>query len=389
MKKHIGIITNQFPTGSETFIVNKVLGLIDEGYKLTVCADSFSTHNRFFSQNNNLNKVKVIYPYHKAAVIKNILIHPFKAINHFITIRKHLKNNNFLSTFVRSFLIKIQGFDIIHFEFSGIGITHLDCIELYRPARIYVSCRGSAEYVTPLVDKCRSEKLDLLFQKVNRIHCVSEAMAILITRFGALPQKIFINRPAVSTDIVSIDISEKEYSNKTIILSVGRLVFQKGYLYGLIAIRELVKKIQNVEYHIVGSGEDFAEMKFFVDTFNLNKYVIFHGALANSEVKKMMQKADIFLLTSVCEGIANVALEAMAHSLPVVSTKAGGMDEVISNGFNGLLVDCYDYFAIESALEKLIFDLPLRKKLSTNALNTIHEHFIIKKQINKFIEEYK
>ncbi len=98
------------------------------------------------------------------------------------------------------------------------------------------------------------------------------------------------------------------------------LLFRKGYVYALLAIRDLMKTYPDVEYHIIGQGPDMAEILFFIENNGLRNSVFLYGALSNVMVKSHLISADIFLLPSVCEGISNSALEAMAIGIPVVST---------------------------------------------------------------------
>jgi colanic acid/amylovoran biosynthesis glycosyltransferase len=98
--------------------------------------------------------------------------------------------------------------------------------------------------------------------------------------------------------------------------------------------------------------------------------------------------ADVFLLSSVYEGIANVVLEAMAMEIPVVSTRSGGLDEVIEPGANGLLADVYDHESLADHLLQLANNFDQRKSIGKTARNTVLERFTIQRQVNEFEERY-
>ena len=388
MGKHIGIITNQFPVLSETFILNKVIGLLEAGLNVTVCVGNNRRDNNCFTQNVDFKNIKIININSKLVIIVNLIFHPIKAVRMFLRISRNRDLLNSLNILFKGFLIKIQNFDVIHFEFSGIGVSQLEILDYYKPARLFVSCRGSAEYVAPLIDPLRKSNLERLFAKIDRIHCVSEALSKEIGKYGASQDKIFINRPAINVLNMPQINQNSLLRSHTTILSVGRLTFQKGYIYGLMAIKELVTDYPDLEYKIVGTGNDLAEIKYFIEFHNLHRNVILLGAMPNEEVKSIMQSSDIFLLTSVYEGIANAVLEAMSMSMPVVSTRSGGMEEIIIDGFNGLLVDCYDHLGIGKALRKIISNKNLSKELGSNALRTINENYTIKRQMNIYLNEY-
>ncbi len=388
MSKHIGIITNQFPALSETFIVNKALGLVEAGMKVTVCVGTAESDYDYFRETLSFKEIRIININSKSRLTLSLLIHPIKAAYWFIGIKKKKSAFNSFRLLTKGFLIKLQVFDIIHFEFSGIGIAHLDLIDFYKPAKVYVSCRGTAEYVTPILNPARKIGLAKLFSMVDRIHCVSEDLMREISKYGALPEKIFINRPGIRPNFEKTIKEKINKSTKKIILSVGRLTFQKGYIYALMAIRELIKTCPDVEYHIIGQGPDYAKMKYFIEKNDLQNVIILHGALSNNEVIKYLSFIDVFLLPSVCEGIANSVLEAMSLSVPVVSTRVGGIEEVIEDGYNGLLVDCFDYLSIKSGLEKVLLNQELGFVLGKNAYKTIQEHFLLERQIKIFLKEY-
>src|SRR5206468_794394 len=99
----------------------------------------------------------------------------------------------------------------------------------------------------------------------------------------------------------------------------------------------------------------------------LHDHVELLGAKSRSEVKLLMENSDIYLLPSVYEGIANVALEAMSMELPVVSTRSGGMQEVITHEKDGLLADVYDHETLAQNLFALLQSEDLRLLLGKAA----------------------
>jgi glycosyltransferase involved in cell wall biosynthesis len=95
----------------------------------------------------------------------------------------------------------------------------------------------------------------------------------------------------------------------------------------------------------------------------LNGSVAFLGNVDHSRIPELWQKADIAVLPSRTEGLPLAALEAMAHGIPVVATRAGGIPEVIRNGKNGLLVEPGDAAALAEALKQLVTDSARSRQL--------------------------
>ena len=160
-------------------------------------------------------------------------------------------------------------------------------------------------------------------------------------------------------------------------------------MLGLMAVYELSKQFENFTWKIAGEGADMEEMIFHINELNLNDKVELLGKKTKYEIRDLYEQSDIFFLPSVCEGIANVVLEAMSMELPVVSSNAGGMQEAISNGANGLLFANYDHGSMAAELFDLCKDFELRKALGIVARKTAVEQFSLKRYIDVFEAEYQ
>jgi colanic acid/amylovoran biosynthesis glycosyltransferase len=250
-----------------------------------------------------------------------------------------------------------------------------------------VSCRGSAEKVKLLVDDDRKQKTRELFKLVHAIHCVSSDMRNTILPYCSQAQKIFVNYPSINAEVFKRSAPYITHTPAKI-LSVGRFTFQKGYLTGLLAINILHKAGVAFHWTIVGDGPQKEEIIFHINQMGLRQHVTLAGVKTGNEVKELYNNSDIFFLPSVYEGIANVALEAMSMQLPVVCTRSGGMDEVITNGINGMLADVYDSETLAAHLQTLCMDEQLCMQFGQNARNRVLQQFTIETQIQKFEQAY-
>ena len=172
------------------------------------------------------------------------------------------------------------------------------------------------------------------------------------------------------------------------ILSVGRFTFQKGYLTGLLAIKKLKDEGINFTWLIVGDGPQKEEVIFHIHTLQLENEVKLLGKKNKVEMLGLYNNADLFLLSSVYEGIANVVLEAMSMQLPVVSTKSGGLNEVIDHEEDGMLAEVYDHEEIARHLMLLANNFEKRKTMGENARNKILNQFTLNRQISQFEDTY-
>ncbi|HXL56451.1 MAG TPA: glycosyltransferase, partial [Chitinophagaceae bacterium] len=189
----IAIIVDTFPSLSETFISNKVERLALKGNEVVVFCNK--KDNQLYTQLfNNEKRVKTVL-----LNKKKILVYSF--LRPFILLRSFLHRDDIKQTIYRSFrvfTINKHKPDIIHFEFSGIGIDYLYEIKFLKALKI-VSCRGSAEKVKLLIYDDRKEKFRNLLNLVDRIHCVSNNIRETILPYCKENNKIFINYPSIDT----------------------------------------------------------------------------------------------------------------------------------------------------------------------------------------------
>lgn len=217
--------------------------------------------------------------------------------------------------------------------------------------KLVLSLRGTHITISPIANKILADMYVQLFPRIDGFHAVSNATSLIAQNYGASPSKI-------KTVYSGLPLGEMVFHKKTEqerllkILSVGRSHWTKGYTYALDAM--VLMKSENIdfEYTIVGVDKD-EELLFQRSQLNLEKEVRFLEELSFEDVKEEIKKADVLLLPSVEEGIANVVLEAMALGTLVVTTNCGGMNEVITDGKNGFLVHIRNPLQMALALQKV------------------------------------
>ena len=385
----ICIVVNTFPAVSETFIINKVAGLAARGHKIhVVCSDKKSNEDLFMRYDLGSPNIKV----HTLRIEKKLADLIINFINTPSLLFKSFSINP--TTFAQKYVYNYQlaffkrlRCDIIHFEFSGIGISFLPIIDALRGKKV-VSCRGTAEKVKPLVDEKRKTLITKLFYKVDAIHCVSDDMAKTIEPYVSTASKVFINRPAIDVSFFN-GTPSYEKKEKFQLLSVGRLSYAKGYVTGLLVVRDLVAKGYDVNLNIIGDGPQMEEVIFHINQMKITGHVTLLGRRNRDAVRAFCEQADVFLLTSYFEGLPNVALEAMAMQLPVVSTKCGGVEEAIEHGVDGFIADVYDHTKLTEYVAALLDNPELRRKIGNAAKQKVVNEFTLQRQLDVFENEYK
>jgi colanic acid/amylovoran biosynthesis glycosyltransferase len=282
------------------------------------------------------------------------------------------------------------GADIVHFEFSGIAVTYRDAFDLFRPAKLVVSCRGAAEQILPLSDPTRARALAEVFASVDLIHCVSDDMRQTVEGLGAPAAKILVNRPAVPVrDFAGLRDGRAAHGGPLRVLSVGRLHWKKGLDDGLRAVGEVARTGCPVEYRIVGEGAEREKLTFLTHELGLGAAVELVGMQRQEQVREQLAWADVLLLPSLSEGISNAVLEAMAAGLPVVATECGGMGEVIDSGVDGFVVPIGDHAAMAACLGQLAEDPEAGARMGAAAAVRARAEFDLSRQISVFAGAYK
>ena len=386
----IAIVVNGFPENSETFIINKVLALANAGNKVVVVRLNNSGNDALmnvyqFNSNKNIQIISPNLPANFLQLILHFLKYPLLVFKAFSFNPKKMNTELRQQYFLK--LFNNNEFNIIHFEFSGLAVSFLDILKKIKPLTVF-SCRGSAEKVKILTEPKRAEKLQQAINIASAVHCVSNDMKLTIAPYCSNLEKVFINRPAIDASFFSPNKQPSGF-NGVSVLSIGRFTFQKGYLIGILAIKKLIDKGFSIQWNIIGDGSQMEEMIFHIHELKLQNHIVLHGKKNKNEVSDWINKSDIFLLTSVYEGIPNVVLEAMAMELPVVTTKSGGVDEVIEHGVDGFIAPLYDIETVSNLLEKFIEDKQLALSLGKAARQKILAEYTLERQLKVFQEEYK
>jgi glycosyltransferase involved in cell wall biosynthesis len=150
------------------------------------------------------------------------------------------------------------------------------------------------------------------------------------------------------------------------ITSMGRLTHQKGFDLLLNAFAKLTGRHPEWRLRIIGDGPLRQELETQVHTLNLTSRVEFAGLVENPA--QFLRQANLFVMASRFEGFPYVALEALAHGLPVIYTDCpSGPREIIRDGIDGMLVPAGDVDALAAAMDKLMTDDDARKVMAKRA----------------------
>lgn len=171
-----------------------------------------------------------------------------------------------------------------------------------------------------------------------------------------------------------------------IILAVGSLdrYEHKGFDNLLDILPQIVVKFPDWKLQIVGQGEKgLADLQKKVAHLRLQDFVEFLGF--RSDVDQIMRSSEIYVLPSRYEGLPMVLIEAMSQGMACIAYNCKtGPSDIISNGYNGLLIEDQNKMALQDGLEELMADPLLRKNLGENALRSMDQF-----QIEAIVEKWE
>lgn len=149
------------------------------------------------------------------------------------------------------------------------------------------------------------------------------------------------------------------------ILTIGatRITARKGIHFLLKGVAPLIAQYPQLRVEILGEGSEKEELERQVVALGLTEHVRFLGYVSPEETPRYYQRASIFVLPSLNEGMSNALLEALASGLPLLVTDTGGSKELVTEGENGLYIQKESAESIRHALEQLLAERAVRERM--------------------------
>lgn len=262
-------------------------------------------------------------------------------------------------------LIRTAQPDVIH--------THtaraLPMLWLARPAAPVVLTHHNTHFPFPL-------PLFHLFDRVvGEYVAISEECARLVRPHTS--RRITVIRNAVGEEYFT-DTPRSRVGDPVQIISVGALSAQKDYPTLIRAAKPLRARLaqrgRRAQIRIVGGGALLHDLRSLVDAEGVSDMVELLGT--RSDIGELLLQADLFVNSSLYEGLPVAVLEAMATGLPVVATQVAGNVDIVNDGVNGVLAQGGSPEALAGAIDRSISSPTLYADLSRGAITTAHGHSI-------------
>jgi glycosyltransferase involved in cell wall biosynthesis len=209
----------------------------------------------------------------------------------------------------------------------------------------------------------------------------SIALGADATRTETVPYGVDSARFAPSADARAAARRAQGLGDAPIVFAAGRLVRKKGFEYLIDAAGRLAADRPSLRVVIAGDGDLRDELAERARNAGAGEIVRFLGALPQDEIARLMAAADVIAVPSVkddagnVDGLPNFALEAMASSTPIVSTTAGGLAQVMSDGVTARVVHERDAAALAGAISGLLAQPDAARRLGAAARARVVQDF--------------
>jgi len=262
-------------------------------------------------------------------------------------------------------LVKENQYDLTHSFFTvPCGYISYKLWKKYKLPYI-VSLRGSDvpgyserftflyKFITPIIKKIWK----------NAYFVIANSQGLCELALKSAPQKeigVIYN----GIDIVEFfpDLSKKNKDLFTIIC-VSRVTPRKGIRFLIQSFKILSRRYDYLRLVIVGDGNERASLEDLVQSLEIKEKVVFTGPISHDKVWEYYQKASIFVLPSLNEGMSNTMLEALACGLPLLATDTGGTRELVTDNKNGFIIKMKDSNDLAEKIEKFLLDKSLEEKM--------------------------
>ena len=231
------------------------------------------------------------------------------------------------------------------------------------------------------------------YRQVDCFICASDAIRRMVVADGVPPARAVTVYEGI--DLGHVDAAPPANLHAELWLphqapivgNVAALVPHKGQRHLIEAAAIVVTKVPDARFVIAGEGELRPALERQIKDHRLEKHVFLTGF--RPDILSIHKAFDIFVMSSVTEGLGTSLLDAMACGKPIVATTAGGMPEVVVDGRTGLLVPPRDHEAMADAIVRLLRDEAARQEMAAAGLARVRTRFSAERMVQDTLEVYR
>jgi colanic acid/amylovoran biosynthesis glycosyltransferase len=414
----VAFFVDQFPSLSETFILNQITGLIDRGHEVDIYCDRPGNRTKMHPE---VTEYQLLSSTYCTMIPRNPLWRCLKGIGLLLvnfwrsrsipegksppTILQTLNFWQFNpsrygepSEFLKPLYLALPclnqpPYDIIHCHYGRNGLKAALLRDLgVIQGKIVVVFHGND--ISRYLQIHGDDIYNYLFTCADLLMPISQHWQNKLISLGCDPSKIMVHHMGIDCHKF-IPAPKPQEQTKKLIISVARLVEKKGLADGIDAVAQLGKTPSQLVYYIVGDGILRSQLTKQIEQLAATEQIKLLGWLEQSELCQLISQADILLAPSVTskngdsEGIPVSLMEAMAQSIPVVSTCHSGIAELVENDVAGYLVPERDVQALGTKLDQLLASAELRQKMGIAGRERVIKDYNIEQLCDRLVVIYQ
>lgn len=287
-------------------------------------------------------------------------------------------------------LCRERGVTIWHghdYKSNALGLL----VRLFHRMKLITTAHGWVHFTSRTPMYYRIDRFCM--KRYQRVLCVSEDLMQRCREAGISEDRLtLIDNAIVHTDYDPSEPTAEEKRSlgfrpqQVVLAAVGRLSEEKGFDRLIDAVSFLVSEGCDIGLAIAGEGHLKPVLQDQIERLELQHRVRLTGYLPDP--RRLYRAADIYVLSSLREGLPNVVLEAMASGRAVVTTACNGIPRLVQDGHNGLVVPPDDIPALAAGIRRCVQSEKLRRRLAVAARRTVEERFSFEQRMQKVVDAY-
>lgn len=284
-------------------------------------------------------------------------------------------------------VLKRERIDIVHAHTGGAGADAVMALQL-TDLPLVVTFYGD-EIGVDRRNHLKQESYRVLYRLANRIMALTEYHKRSLIELGCPAEKIVVVRLGVDLKQFNPVDHHHHTVSRLRVLTVCKLIERKGIFDAIDAFRRAQVHVPEMEFYIAGEGPLRPTIERYIDKADIRNSVYLLGALPNNMIAELMQRADIFLLPCITtehgdeDGSPMTLLEAQATGVPVLSTRHGGIPELVADGVSAGLVEEHDIAGLSQWLQVLATDVARRNQMGAAGRRVVEQGHNIDRQIER------
>ncbi len=390
---HVGYILKQYPRLSETFILNEILGLEERGITTSIHSLRHATEGRFHPAIAKVRgQVRYVADTNKAAFLDAIRALPNlqqerlpDVLDFLDRLPEDRRARLLLNAIEIAEAALADGVDHLHAHFLTVAAQTAHLVWLLTGLPYSVTAHAKDIYRSSVDWELAAR----LAGSATTVVTVCDAnLRYLAHRLDGTDARL----ARIYNGLESQELAENDGRTPGLVLGVGRMVEKKGFDLLIEAVALTTE--HDMHCVLIGDGDRRADLEAQAQRLGVAERVTFAGALGQDEVARWLSRAAV--LAAPCrvgadgnqDALPTVLLEALRAGVPAISTPVGGIEEIVTNGQDGLIVPPEDAGALADAIGTLLGDPAQRSRFGAAGRQKVAQTFDRRATISELIDVF-